>query len=184
MHRVCMCVDREGREVSMLPAELIHISAHDQRINANERDTLLHFIISISCRGKRGCDIMSGFVGHLFDPHYQGRFDLAGGNSYQSRTKRGSARGTSSFHFYGFLFPESDPIRKISSKLILPIYQRGKHIANKQCINLVHAGILHGGEGGVTTDLTQGKIPMLINFDLTNSKYSDFSHSFLCEYFN
>ena len=47
VHGVGMGVDAERREVFVLPAELVHISAHDEGINSHERNPLLHFVIGI-----------------------------------------------------------------------------------------------------------------------------------------
>src|SRR3990172_445602 len=80
--------------------------------------------------------------------------------------------------------PESDPIRKKSSQLILPADQGGKHIADKQRVDLIHARILQGGEGSLPPDLAQGLVPVFVNFCLTNSKDRNFSHGFLCGYSN
>ena len=88
MHGIRMRIDGEGGKVGMFPAELVHVAAHDQRIDTHKRYALLHFVIGISRGGKRGGDIMTSFIGHFFHTYHQGRFDVAGGNSHQSGTQR------------------------------------------------------------------------------------------------
>jgi hypothetical protein len=53
----------------------------------------------------------------------------------------------------------------------------GDHIAHKKRVDLFYASILHGGKGGITPDLTQGLLPMLAYFCLTNSQNGYFSHT-------
>ena len=71
VHGIRMRVDGERRKVLMLPAELVHVTAHDQGIDPHERNALFHFIICIGGGGQCGSDIVTGFVGHLFDTHHQ-----------------------------------------------------------------------------------------------------------------
>jgi hypothetical protein len=117
-------------------------------------------------------------------PNHQRRVDVAGGNSHQRGTKRRRARGAGGFHFDGFLPPESDPIRKESPELVLPVDHGRKHVADEERVDPVHAGVLHGGKGGIASDLAQGKFPVLVDFCLTDSQGWQFFSFLLRRYFN
>jgi hypothetical protein len=55
---------------------------------------------------------------------------------------------------------------------------RGKHIAYKERVDHVQACILQGGEGRVPAQLTQGQVPVLVDFYLSDSKNCNLSHCF------
>jgi hypothetical protein len=53
----------------------------------------------------------------------------------------------------------------------------GKHIAHKNSIRPLLAGVFQGGKNRFSRQLKEGFIPMLIHARLTDSNYRNFSHS-------
>ena len=176
MHGVGMRIDGKRGKIGVLPAVLEHITPHHHGIQADERDTHIHFVIGIRGRGERSRHLMRMAVGHFFDANRDGRFQLPRSDRHQGRPESRRSRSAGGLHLDGIPAAQAGPIDHQRTEIGLAVDDARHHVANKNALGRLASSIVHGVDDGIRGDVANRFFPLFVNDGLSDAEDCDRVH--------
>ena len=176
MHGIGVGVDGKRGEIGMLPAVLVHVAPHDQRVQADERNAHIHFVIGIRSGGERGSDFVRDAVGHFFDADHDGRFQFPGGDRHQPGAEGSRTRSAGRLHFDGVPAAQAGPVRHQRAEVVLAVDDARHHVADENALGGLAPGVVQGADDRLGGDVADGFFPLFVDDGLSDAEDGDWSH--------
>ena len=176
MHGIGVGVDGKRGKIGVLPAVFIHVAPHDQRVQADERDAHIHFVIGIRRGGERGRHFVRMAVGHFFDADHDGRFQFPRGDRHQAGAEGGRARSAGRLHFDGIPAAQAGPVRHQRAEVGLAVDDARHHVADENALGQLASGVVHGADNRLGGNVADGFFPLFVNDGLSDAEDGDWSH--------
>ena len=179
VHSIGVGVEAEWREVDVRDVMLVHVAAHHQGVERDERRAVRAFVVGVGSGGQRRGNRAAGGVGHLFHTTYGDQVDHAAGNGAHACLYGHAARSAGRLDRCCLEATPADVAGDERAQLGLVADARGQHVGDEQRLRPVDSGVGRCGLQRLGCQVAQTTIPPLTDGRLACAKDVYITHTAL-----